>query len=66
MELTRNFTLLELTKSDTAIRHGINNNPTSDFLENAIKKLYRAQDAVLTPSGLTAIVIPFLTYLKFN
>ena len=25
--LTRNFTLSELTKSDTAIRKGINNNP---------------------------------------
>jgi len=30
MELTRNFTLSELTKSDTAIRKGINNNPNED------------------------------------
>ena len=33
MELTRNFTLLELTKSDTAIRHGINNNPNAEQIE---------------------------------
>ena len=29
MELTRNFTLSELIKSDTAIRKGINNNPNA-------------------------------------
>ena len=33
MELTRNFTLSELTKSDTAIRKGINNNPNSGQIE---------------------------------
>ena len=33
MELTRNFTLSELTKSDTAIRKGINNNPNADQIE---------------------------------
>jgi len=33
MELTRNFTLSELTKSDTAIRHGINNNPNAEQIE---------------------------------
>ena len=33
MELTRNFTLEELTKSDTAIRKGINNNPTAGQIE---------------------------------
>jgi len=33
MELTRNFTLQELTKSDTAIRHGIDNNPNADQIE---------------------------------
>ena len=30
MNLTRNFTLQELIKSDTAIRLGIDNNPNSD------------------------------------
>ena len=33
MELTRNFSLLELTKSDTAIRKGINNNPNAEQIE---------------------------------
>ncbi len=33
MNLTRNFTLLELTKSDTAIRRGIDNNPNADQVE---------------------------------
>ena len=33
MNLTRNFTLQELTKSDTAIRKGIINNPNADQVE---------------------------------
>ena len=33
MELTRNFSLSELTKSDTAIRKGINNNPNAEQVE---------------------------------
>ena len=33
MELTRNFTLSELTKSDTAIRKGINDNPNAEQVE---------------------------------
>ena len=33
MELTRNFTLSELIKSDTAIRRGINNNPNAEQIE---------------------------------
>ena len=33
MELTRNFSLQELIKSDTAIRKGINNNPSSGQIE---------------------------------
>ena len=31
MNLSRNFTLSELTKSDTAIRKGINNNPNVSY-----------------------------------
>jgi hypothetical protein len=34
MELTRNFSLSELIKSDTAIRRGINNNPNAGQIEN--------------------------------
>ena len=30
MNLTRNFTLQEMIKSDTAIRKGIDNNPNAD------------------------------------
>ena len=33
MDLTRNFTLSELIKSDTAIRKGINNNPNAEQIE---------------------------------
>jgi zinc D-Ala-D-Ala carboxypeptidase len=33
MNLSRNFSLAELTKSDTAIRRGINNNPSADQVE---------------------------------
>ena len=33
MKLTRNFSLSELIKSDTAIRLGIDNNPNADQME---------------------------------
>ena len=33
MNLTRNLSLLEMTKSDTAIRKGIDNNPNADQVE---------------------------------
>ena len=33
MKLSRNFTLSELIKSDTAIRKGINNNPNAEQIE---------------------------------
>ena len=33
MNLTRNFSLLELTKSDTAIRRGIDNEPNADQVD---------------------------------
>ena len=45
MELTRNFTLSELTKSDTAIRHGIDNNPNADQIE----KLKTLCEKILQP-----------------
>ena len=40
MELTRNFTLSELTKSDTAIRKGINNNPNAEQIEKLKRKIF--------------------------
>lgn len=34
MNLTANFTLSEMTKSETALRHGLPNDPTPDVIEN--------------------------------
>jgi len=45
MNLSRNFTLLELIKSDTAIRKGINNNPNAGQIE----KLKQLCENVLQP-----------------
>jgi len=45
MNLSRNFTLQELIKSDTAIRKGIDNNPNSD----QIAKLKLLCDNILQP-----------------
>ena len=45
MNLTRNFSLQELIKSDTAIRKGIDNNPNADQVE----KLKRLCEQVLQP-----------------
>ena len=45
MNLTRNFTLSELTKSDTAIRKGINNNPNAEQVE----KLKELCENILQP-----------------
>ena len=45
MNLSRNFTLQELIKSDTAIRKGIDNNPNSDQVE----KLKALCENVLQP-----------------
>lgn len=45
MKLSNNFTLEELTKSETAIRRGLNNNPTISVIEN----LQRLVTNVLQP-----------------
>ena len=45
MNLTRNFTLQELIKSDTAIRKGIDNNPNADQID----KLKRLCENILQP-----------------
>ena len=34
MKLTANFSLVEMTKSETALRHDIDNTPDADQLEN--------------------------------
>ena len=45
MNLSRNFTLLELIKSDTAVRKGINNNPNAGQIE----KLKAVCENILQP-----------------
>ena len=45
MNLSRNFTLSELIKSDTAIRKGINNNPNAEQIE----KLKELCENILQP-----------------
>ena len=45
MNLSRNFTLQELIKSDTAIRKGINNNPNAEQIE----KLKALCEKILQP-----------------
>ena len=44
-----------------SLYYGINNNPICNEFEKAISNLYKAADAVTVPSGLTAVIIPFLT-----
>ena len=39
MNLSKNFTLIEFTKSQTALRMGIDNTPNDEHLSNA-KKLF--------------------------
>ena len=45
MNLSRNFTLQELIKSDTAVRKGINNNPNAGQIEKlkALVKIFYSQ-----------------------
>ena len=45
MKLSRNFTLQELIKSDTAVRKGIDNNPNADQIE----KLKTLCETILQP-----------------
>ena len=67
MNLSRNFTLQELIKSDTAVRKGIDNNPNSD----QIAKLKLICDNILQPVRdhfgpvtLLPAVIDLQSYLK--
>ena len=47
MDLTRNFTLSELIKSDTAVRRGINNNPNAEQIEKLkIDRNYYARNFI--------------------
>jgi zinc D-Ala-D-Ala carboxypeptidase len=58
MKLSANFSLHELTKSDTAIRHGIDNTPSmqvienlQDLVDNVLQPLREKFGAVIVTSG---------------
>ena len=62
MELSRNFTLSELIKSDTAIRKGINNNPNAEQIEklkalceNILQPVRDHFDRVKVTSGFRSV-----------
>ena len=54
----------DLKNKEDASHYGINNNPACNNFEKAVSTLYGAADSVAVPSGLTAIIIPLLTFLK--
>lgn len=56
MNLSPNFTLEELTASETAERHGIDNTPTSEIIEN-LRHLAAALQEVRTLLGNKPITI---------
>ena len=45
-------------------KYGIQFNPTAENFEKSITQLYNASDTVLTSTGLSALIIPFLAFLK--
>jgi zinc D-Ala-D-Ala carboxypeptidase len=58
MKLSRNFSLQELTKSETAIRRGIDNTPSDEVISNlttlcdmVLQKVRNAHGAVTITSG---------------
>ncbi len=51
---------------DRTTWYGVNKNPFHQQLEESISSLYNAKDTVIAPSGLAALIIPFLTFLKKN
>lgn len=56
MQLSPNFSLAELTASETAERHGIDNTPTSEIIEN-LRHLASALQEVRTLLGNKPITI---------
>ena len=49
---------------DRKTLYGINKNPSHKELEDSISILYNCKDTIIAPSGLAALVIPFIAYLK--
>ena len=66
MELSRNFTLTELTKSDTAIRKGINNNPNAEQIEKLKSLCENILQPVRDHFGRVKVLADFvhLNYVK--
>ena len=58
MNLSRNFTLSELTKSDTAIRKGINNNPNAEQIEKikTVNIVNIERDMAVLTDGVNTII----------
>ncbi len=55
MRLSKNFTIQEFTKSQTATRHGISNRPTEQHLESAKKLFENVVQKVRDNFGCTII-----------
>ena len=55
MRLSENFTLQEFTKSQTAIRHGIDNTPSEEHLSAAKKLFAEVVQPVRDQFGVTVI-----------
>ena len=53
-------------KTDASALYGINNNPLIEKLEKSLSYLYKANDTVIAPSGLAAVIIPFFAFLEKN
>ena len=53
-------------KNDASALYGINNNPLIEKLEKSLSYLYKANDTVIAPSGLAAVIIPFFAFLEKN
>ena len=56
MQLTNNFTLSELTKSETALRHDMDNTPGEKEIEN-LKRLAEFLESVKTVLGGKPIIV---------
>lgn len=55
MRLSKNFTLSEFTKSQTAERHGLDNTPSDEHLENAKALFENVVQKVRDQFGVTTI-----------
>ena len=61
MNLSRNFTLQELIKSDTAVRKGIDNNPNSDQIAKLKLLCDNILHLVISPKNVDLVNIKNLS-----